>query len=433
MTDRYSPDEWGSFLDLVDSLLLNEIASGKRAYDEILSSLPGVYPSVLLEAYRRIVSNRKIPQKFLDEAIAWTSQADQTGLMVETDPSQNWDVSKLPIPHPLDFEWRFSEKAVNHLLYKSLELTDVKDSIALFAVPSVFWKAFRIGLPRKILLLESSEATIDFLANQNVPEELFIKCNLMEDDLPKTSAKLVISDPPWYRECFRSFFWSASQLCSQGGFVILSTPPVGTRPNVTQEWGETLNWAKVLGFKLVEMQEGVLPYVTPTFERNALKAEGIIRVPKEWRRGNLAIFLREEDYNLPRPPSCVSSEDWQEEAIDGVRFRFRRMNRALTFFDPSLEPILPGDILPSVSRYDERRAKADVWTSGNRIFKCHGTAILQKIIEAISNFESPFLMVEDCLKRKLTHGELQSITATAKKLNSIVEIERAEYRFYERN
>ena len=33
-----------------------------------------------------------------------------------------------------------------------------------------------------------------------------------------------------------------------------------------------------------------------------------------------------------------------------------------------LRSIVPGDILPTVRRTDPRRKRADIWTSGNRIF-----------------------------------------------------------------
>jgi hypothetical protein len=433
MKNRFSPRERRSFVNLVDGLLLNSIAKGKMGFDDILLSLPGVYPTTLLEGLKRLATTGKISKKLLKEAIDSTSCLEKKGFAAGSDSSQNRESNQLPVPHPLDFEWRFSENAIENLLQKSLEITNPQDLITLFGVPSVLWSALQKGYPRQMVLFESSQAVSHFFDRQNVPRGKFKKCNLMEDDLPKISAKLVISDPPWYQECVRSFLWAAGQLCSQGGFMLLSTPPVGTRPKIKQEWEDALGWAKALGFSFVEMQECSLPYVSPPFERNALKAEGIVSVPREWRRGNLAIFVREFDHGISRPPSCLLNGDWVEEAIEGVRFRIRRRDRTQHFIDPSLETIVPGDILPSVSRYDGRREKADVWTSGNRIFKCQGTAVLQKIIGAIVQHSSPFLTVEGYVKRKLTEKELQLIAATSDKLTLTVEIEQAEYLFYEKN
>jgi hypothetical protein len=255
----------------------------------------------------------------------------------------------------------------------------------------------------------------------------------MEDDLPEISAKLIISDPPWYQECVRSFLWAGSKLCSPGSFMLLSTPPLGTRPNVANEWEDALAWANDLGFKLVEMQDCGLPYVSPPFERNALKAEGVFSFPREWRRGNLAIFVREFNYETARPLSCTLNGDWAEEVVEGVRFRLRRRHRASDFIDPALETIIPGDILSSVSRYDERREKADVWTSGNRIFRCQDTCVLQHILRAIPENGSPQLSVEDFVKRKLTAEELQLVSAASEKLKRLISTERAEYSFYAGN
>jgi len=224
----------------------------------------------------------------------------------------------------------------------------------------------------------------------------------MEQDLPKITARLIISDPPWYQECVISFLWAASQICSPNGLLLLSTPPVGTRPKAIQDWEDVLVWAKALGFRFLEMHECSLPYISPPFERNSLRAEGIMSVPNEWRRGNLAVLVREFDSSTARPQSCFPNTNWAENAIGDVRIKMRRQDQPHDFIDPSLESIIQGDILPSVSRYDNRREIADVWTSGNRIFKCKGPAILQRIIEAIVDQGSPFSAVEDFVRRKLT-------------------------------
>ena len=72
----------------------------------------------------------------------------------------------------------------------------------------------------------------------------------------------------------------------------------------------------------------------------------------------------------------------------GVRWRFRSQEPPIVC-RPLFVEAVPGDILDSVSRRDPRRAKADVWTSGNRIFACPNTASLELIVKALATGTRP--------------------------------------------
>ena len=125
-------------------------------------------------------------------------------------------------------------------------------------------------------------------------------------------ASLVIADPPWYGESIRSFLWAACQLCAPGGYLLVSLPPAGTRPGITHEWAQTLGWAQQLGLAFLRLEPAALPYVTPPFERNALKAEGLYTIPDAWRRGNLAVFLYTHQATIPRPLADARTSGWRK-------------------------------------------------------------------------------------------------------------------------
>ncbi len=420
-----SASEYEEFRSLVDYLVLNSIDSGMLDFSDLLISLPSIYPGTVLRSIDRLASagniRNQISQKIKESACSWKDQG-RTRLISITE-----SLSRLPVPHPLDYEWRFGREAISHILDRGLNLTRPEDVIVLFGVPSVFWEAIREGYPRRLILFETNRSMTEFFSGQNLHGGTVIPCDLMADDLPRISANLVISDPPWYEECVKSFLWSATLVCCQGGFMLLSTPPIGTRPGISREWKETVGWAENLGFALIEVIEGILPYVSPPFERNALKAEGLRRVPKGWRRGNLAVFERKCCPEIPRPRGCLTEQGWIDETIQGIRFRLRRQDNASCFSDPCLEKIVDGDILASVSRLDARRASVDIWTSGNRIFKCRNTWAAQLIMKAIADGGSPDEKIVGTLGRPLTDDESVMVHIAENQLRSIVQSEQAEY------
>src|SRR5690606_30785377 len=77
------------------------------------------------------------------------------------------------------------------------------------------------------------------------------------------------------------------------------------------------------------------------------------------------------------PPS--SDEEWNEIEIQGVRIRVQR-NEDESKTPLKITHILKGDILPSVSKSDGRRKEANVWTSGNRIYKVSDTSIFWRLL-----------------------------------------------------
>ncbi len=106
--------------------------------------------------------------------------------------------------------------------------------------------------------------------------------------------------------------------------MLSSLPSRGTRPGVMRERSELLDWAKGIGIKLVRVEEAALRYITPPFERNALRAANIASVPADWRTGDLAVFVCAEDMATERPVYQSSVSTWEEESIGRVRIKHSR-------------------------------------------------------------------------------------------------------------
>jgi hypothetical protein len=334
---------------------------------------------------------------------------------------------EMPIPHPLDYDWRFSEVATQALLAQCLDLTRPRDMVALLGTPSVLQAAVAGRVPRQWVLLDTNPLMTTWLAHA-APDARVLQWDVRQDPLPDLVAALVIIDPPWYEDYMRAFLWAACQLCALGGYLLVSVPPAGTRPGMVQEWSRTLAWTRQLGLNLLQEEVAALPYTTPPFERNALHAEGLYMISEDWRRGNLAVFVRTQLAHVPRPQP-IDDAAWAEEVLLGMRIRIRPQP-AGGFQNPTLKSLVPGDVLPSVSRRDPRRQFVDVWTSGNRIFACPGRHVLRQIVTAVAAGHSPAEAVAVYLQRPLHPEEKRLVTRAAYQLLRIARREQHEYMLF---
>lgn len=407
--------ERDTFADRVNLWVRDALISGVATFDDLLVRLPGVYPSMALETAHRIASAEPSLLPIL------------TRILQPSGNHRNHDLARhlidLPTPHPLDYDWRFADQTVNQLLAQCENVTMPDQAVALLGVPTVLRAAHEDAFDREMVLLDASGTTVDLLAS--VTGGRALKCDLLIDPLPQLVAGAVISDPPWYPEEMRAFFWVAAKICCVGGHILMSVPPIGTRPTIEAERKELFAWSEQLGLKLLRLESSALIYHSPLFEFNALKVERIPSLSADWRRGDLALFSLETKVDVPRPVQSSSIHSWVEECVDGIRWRIRRQE-SCAFDDPKLISIVRGDVLPSVSRRDARRMHADVWTSGNRVFRSAGRQTLRLVLRALRDRRDPESFVESEIGRTLSSAEGVLLRSAVEQIREIAELERNE-------
>ena len=334
-------------------------------------------------------------------------------------------VSRMPLPHPLDYDWRFTRATVE-LLWELAGLPATRNGpTILMGVPSMADDINLRGSGQWVTLLERSASTVEALRDKSLVE--VIGCDVARDKLPPVTASTIVADPPWYEADTISFLWSAATLCRADGIVMLSLPPVGTRPGIAGERTRIEEAAGGFGLELAGIYPGILRYLMPFFEWNALRASGFTGPSLAWRRGDLAVFARNGRAARTPRPQAPKEGRWIEESLGRTRFRLREDMHS-DFSDPVLRSMIADDILPTVSKRDPRRAGVDVWTSGNRVFRCQGTSVLATIIAAVRCGGSPEDAVIRQLGRNLTRKERHEVGNATLQVVDVVKWEGAELR-----
>jgi hypothetical protein len=401
-----------NFAKQIDTWVFNQLSKNHVDFCSLVSSLPGIYPTEVLHSLERLVASRRIDSK-IPLHILRDSKKKSFSLRVRKKIHS-------PPPHPLDFEWRFTDDTVIKLAKYCLSLSEPGDTIGLLGVPSIYRLVFNNKLNRRFVLFDKNPIDDNKCGSFNAS----IHCDLRHYRMHYNSiAKIVLMDSPWYPEYNRAFLYNASKFCQKNGLILIVTPKEGTRPKIKEEWKDLLKFSKRNGLKYLGIISEDIAYDTPYFEKNSLKAAGILNILQTWRTANLAVFEKTNE-RIIQPPILIQPYDWYKESYFGIRVR---KNKELKiFFDPRLTPIIQGDILPSISRRDSRRELADVWTHGNRIFKCKGTNVLHKILLAKKRLETPEYPIESMIERPLNKRERRMVSIANSQIDDIVKLENEE-------
>jgi hypothetical protein len=397
------------FEHALDNWVRAAFAHGVRSFPELVAALPGAYPTDITRSVRRLQAS--VPSGWHDGPAVPAPQIHAPA---------GW-----PVEHPLDFDWRFTPQTSALLLGRCRTGTP----LTFLGAPSLAREAARRGRRSGITLIDRNPTVVAAVL-RSCPGVTAVCTDLVRGAPVKDgSAGVVVADPPWYPEHTAAFLWAASRLTRLGGRVLLSLPPEGTRPGIQAERADVICTAVSFGLRLVGIEPRTLAYRMPPFEHNALVAAGLASVPNDWRHGDLATFSVVEKTGQPRPPASPESDDWEEQVVRSVRIKCRK-RPAGDFRDPTLSSLVAGDMLISVSRRDPARAAVDVWTSGNRVFRCSGPAVFLTILYGLAHDREPEKAVSEALGRGLSEVESTLVRRAASQAVDLVRREEWELTKY---
>ncbi len=400
------------FRSQIDNLVHDRIPTCQDDFSSLVCSLPGVYPFEVLLSVRRLVKKGMVGEATLRRI---TVDAEREARLKRPPKKDGPPYS----PHPLDFEWIFAEPTITDLSRLCVSLSKAQDVIALLGVPSLYAYFSSKKLNRRFLLFNRSSVDIG-RSKHNFKS---IPCDLRYYSIAMRSiASVVLMDSPWYADYVHPFLWNASRICRKHGHLLMVAPKVGTRPGMDAEWESTLKQSRRYGFMYLGLCSDHVLYETPYFERNALRASGIQNIPRSWRSADLAVFAKVRDSTCKGPSFRRARDCWTESRM-GICVRLKGDLRS--FKDPRLIPIIPGNILPSVSRRNTLRGLADVWTCGNRIFACKGTGVLSLILDSMHMNES-MMYIQSAIHRRLDPREKSMVSFARQQVSRIVRLEQRE-------
>ena len=375
MTIRHRIDDRAAFHALIDESVLAAVAAGIRTFAPLLRHLPSVYPIELLASLDRMGRVGAI------DPVVVQSVHRQASTRPSEPPEGR---SLLPLPHPLDFEWRFTPAASRELLDAACALTEPNGRILLFGTPGVAVEALSLPISRPLSFLGEDNTVTRRLVALNSATESPLSIAFCSAGLPRESADAILLDPPWYIDFIRPMLAAAATACRRDGVVLVSLPPRGTRPSAVVDREKVLSFATRLGLDLVEYRTLGIAYDAPFFEMNALAAAGVF-APFQWRRGDLVILRKTRTSARPAGAARKRRREWIETSVGRMRL-FIEPGQIATGLSGLISHV-PGDILPSVSRRDPRRRGAQVWTSGNRVFRTDNAELVLEAALAASGAE----------------------------------------------
>jgi hypothetical protein len=405
-------------LDFVENLILR-LCKQPRTFEFISQNLSGLDPLKTQEALKSLEKRHKIQMK---DDLWVLKEKNRPPTLDLFAPDPHLYLKKymgyfnfLKTPHPLDFEWRNSTASLNYLIGVVQELNNVNDNILFLGMPTLFATACIKDIPQKVTLVERNTQILKGLSTIITDQSRF---KIIDADIFKVKPKdigtyyCVMMDPPWYTPHFFQFMWLAAQCVDNGGIIGISLPPINTRPNISEERIEWYTFCQEQGLCLENLYSQKLHYAMPFFEFNALRAAGIENVFPFWRKGDLALFRKTENKKVERPQIEELKVSWIEKEFDTVRFRVNIKDDSELNSDIIIEHIIKGDILPTVSTRDERRKQANVWTSGNRIFRVSKP---EKFVQILDNLIKNH---PDNKDSKTVMDFIQYITEVEKKENN---------------
>jgi hypothetical protein len=378
---------------MVDAWIVEALGLA-RTLGDLVSALPGVYPTEVREGLRRI--GRSLPPG----------------------PSEKLLLTSGPPPHPVDADWRFHPETEDYLVQVVRDHT--ARSVILLGCPSLADPLARV-VPN-VALIDRNPAWTPHIANSSARPVWADVSAAPRHWSPTFDVGIV--DPPWYPAEIARFLTAAAAVVRPGGTVLLSWPAVGTRPGIDDEWEKALRDAELLGLRYLEAKRLRLRYATPFFEGAAMRAAGV-PIFNGWRRGDLVSFVRDNRAVTTRQGEAM--QEWNDARFGALDLRIRCGVDPGAERDPRLHPLVEGDVLPSVSRRDPRRKAAVVWTGGNRVFACARPDLTLAAVRGLSLGVSVAASVCHEVGRELSVLENGWCTDLERQIRDLETLEGGEY------
>lgn len=376
--------------------VVRSLERAPQTFKQLLESCHSLFPDQLLMLLREMEASHFVRRE--DEEYTLDLSVPNRWRNIHADWQENLDrayaslsiiMGRIHLPHCLDYEWWFTHGGRQQIAELLLYHNPLPAPETVTFVGSPLFGAFVAALlpESRIYILDKSQTTLDAIKDAVDSDRVSLvhydAAQLLPQELIGV-ADMVFFDPPWYVDYYDLFLRRSMQLAfgryATVAFVLF---PLLTRPASLQERKQVLEIAMSYELSLVLMESQVAHYYTPQFEQESLKEKGVDA--KNWRKGDLAIFIS-DGTRLPENIALrVEDSDWVEVLIGKIKVKVRVKDEdPNVYVAPELLNFTEGKVaLPSVSRRDPLRNEIDLWTSTQRGFKIKGWKAVWKIVEGI--------------------------------------------------
>jgi hypothetical protein len=397
------------YRDRLSNLILDTLRTTAMEFGTLVANAEGAYPTDILIVLKELEADNKV----LEADGLWflhnqqnQPHVRQVGVDVNMMPQS---VGELPEPHPLDFDWRFTDDTLANL-ERILE-TKCNEG-AILGAPTLYKYLSDIGAT--VSLFDKNPAMIEYFKSAGYVSATQV--DLVHAAQFPRRFRWALADPPWYDEHYTGFLSAASKLLLPHGKLFLSMLPRLTRPSAAEDRFRIVERAHRIGFDLVDISPAALAYTSPPFEIAALREAGFVL--SNWRKGDLFAFVLSPDR---RHEDCTVLEaheaQWKTIHLGTtiIRVRLVSTDNSVDFRYRSASST-GSSRLQTVSRRSPARLDANVWNSRNIALVVSRPDVLSNSLISIADGGKP---TEVLNRMSVTH---QLDSSDAVQLREVVEL-----------
>ena len=207
-----------AFYERIDAYVLNAL----RKYDDFNSLMKnngGIHPIDLMSSLHRLYKCKKIHKSKYRRLV---QSAERNGQVAAEDMP-----NCLPVPHLLDYDWRFSRNGIENLaraLRSSIQ--DSKATVAFIGTPSLFKYCIEALHKNTRLVLvdqnaEKHAAGITSDRTKYINVDISGSCKALK----AIYADFIVMDPPWYKSYYELFFDRAMLMAQMDTCIVCAIWP----------------------------------------------------------------------------------------------------------------------------------------------------------------------------------------------------------------
>jgi hypothetical protein len=371
---NHHPGKDFNYLESLRTKLLLVLGRSPARFEHLLQEAEGAYPTDVHQVLQNLESEGQLRLTSNGEWTRLQEMPHSVALKSAGPPAATGAAlsNDLPEPHPLDFDWRFADEAI-HLIVQELRARGV-GTTAVLGAPTVFRRLVDQGFVAH--LFDKNAVVLDYLKQREY--HTFTEIDLLgPGPLPYGRFEFAVADPPWYPEHYQAFIDASRTLLKIGGSLFLSVLPRLTRPGAEEMRQTIITYSASQGFEITNIIPSALTYVSPPFEKAALKSEGLVL--GNWRTADL--FKLEKRVEVHTSTRQLREPDaWQNFLLGRVQVRLLP-TQSDTGFKVCSDPA--NWRLRSVSRRSPARATINVWTSRNLALTVSDTRPLTSALQLL--------------------------------------------------